>query len=181
MLHQTLDSPTVAPPDGGNSGALVPLTSPADEGLAQSARDNVRLLVSVCVDSLDALDDAIDLVDDSAVRQQLVQVSALRARTRDTLARFLRRQEAAADGRGTLAGAVHHWFNRVRIATSGKDPVVALIALESAEDRVRRNFLGALRTKMPLDAEEAIRSAFRQVLRCHDVVYALTRQAKAAA
>lgn len=181
MLYQTADSRMVAPADGRNSVSLVPVTSSVEEGLAQSARDNLRLLVSVCVDSLEALDDALRLVDDPTVRRQLVQVSALRARTRDTLARFLRRQEAEADGRGTLAGAVHHWFNRVRIATSGKDPVVALIALECAEDRVRRNFLGALRTKMPLDAEEAIRSAFRQVLRCHDVVYALTRQAKAAA
>ncbi len=140
--------------------------------------DDIRALLSHLVataeDGARGFETAADIVDDPSVAATFRKLGA----ERKEIAQDLRTHADAKYGElifdeGTVKGAIHRGWMRLKDIAAGADPHAVIAAAEEGEDYAVEQWVEALEQPLPQDLETKIRYQYTRIKEAHDQVRSL--------
>lgn len=146
--------------------------------------DTVKILnnlIEVSEDGKKGFAEAAEKATDASLKQLFAE----RAQGCSQSVRELQTLVSALGGKpdegGSVAGAAHRGWVKLKSAVAGNDNVAVLEEVERGEDYAKAAYSKALKADLPLQVKTVIEKQYQGVVRNHDRVRELRNQYKAAA
>jgi uncharacterized protein (TIGR02284 family) len=128
----------------------------------------VNHLINICRDGQTGFEAAAKSIKDSALRAEFIQYSQQRRDFAEELQAMVDDLgEAPSDG-GTVSGAMHRGWMKLKEAVSSNDRYAVLAECESGEDSALEAYREAVSTDLTPDAATLIETQYEQIQRVHD-------------
>lgn len=157
------------------------VNAPLDTSTTQDAsKDNTATrsligeLVGTAEDGARGFETAADLIDDPTIAATFRKLGAKRKQIATELRAYANaRFGEFLPAEGTIKGALHRGWMRLKDMVAGTDPNAVIAAAEEGEDHALQRWTDALEQKLPDDLEPRIRHQYIQIKESHDDVRAL--------
>jgi uncharacterized protein (TIGR02284 family) len=135
-------------------------------------------LINICRDGQKGFDAAAQSIKDAALRAELIQYS----QQRQNFARELQAMvddcgEAPQDG-GTVSGAMHRGWMKLKEAIASNDRYAVLAECERGEDSAIEAYRDAIAMDLSAPAAVLVETQYQQIDRVHDRIRALRDAAR---
>lgn len=145
----------------------------------QEAVTTLNDLIEVSRDGEMGFKAAADKADDPGLKNLLQDRARSCAAATVELQSLIRSLGGKPDDSGSVAGAIHRGWTKVRAAV-GDNNVAVLEEVERGEDLAKSAYAKALKADLPADIRQTIDQQYQGVLRNHDRVRDLRNQFRAA-
>ena len=144
----------------------------------QDAVSTLNDLIEVSRDGELGFKAAAEKADDPGLKSLLQDRARSCSTATSELQGLIRSLGGKPEDSGTIAGAVHRGWTKVR-ATVGDNNVAVLEEVERGEDVAKSAYAKALKADLPADIRQTIDQQYQGVLRNHDRVRDLRNQYRA--
>lgn len=145
----------------------------------KKAVSTLNNLVEISRDGEMGFKAAAEKADDPGLKSLLQDRARSCASATSELQGLIRSMGGTPEESGTIAGAVHRGWTKVRAAV-GDNNIAVLDEVERGEDVAKSAYAKALKSELPADIRQTIDQQYQGVLRNHDRVRDLRNQFRAA-
>ena len=136
-------------------------------------------LIEVCRDGQQGFNTASEGIRDSELKTLFAQYSQQRRTFAAELEKEVKRLGGDVTNRGTVTGALHHGWNNIKTAVTGKDDGAIISEAERGEDIAKAAYQKALGTTLPAGIMSVVQRQSAQVKETHDRIRALEKATQA--
>jgi len=144
----------------------------------QEAVSTLNNLIEISRDGEMGFKAAAEKADDPGLKSLLQDRARTCASAASELQGLIRSLGGTPEDSGTIAGAVHRGWTKVRAAV-GDNNIAVLEEVERGEDVAKSAYAKALKADLPADIRQTIDTQYQGVLRNHDRVRDLRNQYRA--
>ena len=145
----------------------------------RNAISQLNNLIETCHDGAKGFETAAEEVHDSSARDLFRQYAHERSRFAEELRVEVQRLGGSPGGDGSVAGAAHRGWMKVKSTVAGRDDAAIIAEAERGEDAAVASYEKALESGLPPGVEAKVQRQFSEVKSAHDHVRALERTTSA--
>ena len=139
-------------------------------------RATLNDLIETCKDSQAGFHAAAEKLKDKQIHSLFLRYYLQRAEFAGELQAEVTRDGGEPSESGTTAGAMHRGWIGLRTALAADSDHEILVEAERGEDAAVKNYIAALRKRLPADIEAIVSRQFREVQETHKKVRELLEQ-----